>query len=265
VVLWKGYDNPPDLFAAAESSAFFAAELARAPQELADFVAALPLRLDQTLTVVAHSFGSTVTGAALADCGMRCTDVVVAGSPGMTVDGLAQLHIDSSHFFAEAAPGDAVAGLGVFGSSPSSPTFGGTRMRTNLDGYAQVRGHSSYFMPGSQALQNIADVVTGRGRRVQIHQTTVPEAVGGSVAWVIRVPTIPLGVIGRRYRGPGFRLLIDSRRLVDVTATQTGNAVREILEVCERATDHAVALAAMVMRTSGDTGIDAHDEGGEPA
>ena len=37
-------------------------------------------RPDQTLAVIAHSFGSIVTGAALADCGLQCTDVVVAGA-----------------------------------------------------------------------------------------------------------------------------------------------------------------------------------------
>jgi alpha/beta hydrolase family protein len=60
VILWKAYDNPRDLL---------------------------------SLTIVAHSFGSVVTGASLADCGLHCTDVVVVGSPGMTVEDLRQLHI----------------------------------------------------------------------------------------------------------------------------------------------------------------------------
>ena len=82
------------------------------------------------MTVVARSFASIVTGAALADAGLEVTDVVVAGSPGMTLDGLRDLHLQQSHVFSEQAPEDAVAELGVFGAAPASPGFGGTRIRT---------------------------------------------------------------------------------------------------------------------------------------
>src|ERR1700733_3945783 len=119
-----------------------------AANELTAFVDSLSLDPSQTLTVVAHSFGSIVVGAALAEAGLHVTDVVVAGSPGMTVDALRQLHVRQSHFFSEQAPGDAVAELGVFGAAPASPTFGGTRMSTNATDHPQVLAHSSYFEPG---------------------------------------------------------------------------------------------------------------------
>ena len=128
VVLWKGYDNPPDVLEAAAGSIECNDDLGTAAADLTAFVDWLSLDPEQTLTVVAHSFGSIVTGAALADCDLHVTDVVVAGSPGMTVDDLRQLHLDQAHFFSEQAPGDAIAELGVFGASPSAPTFGGTRM-----------------------------------------------------------------------------------------------------------------------------------------
>ena len=125
VVLWKGYDNPADLLAAAAGSIECTDVLVTAALDLTEFVASLPIGPEHSVTIVAHSFGSVVTGAALADCGLRCTDVVVAGSPGMTVDDLRQLHMEQSHFFAEQAPGDAIAELGIFGTAPSAPTFGG--------------------------------------------------------------------------------------------------------------------------------------------
>ncbi len=140
VVLWKGYDNPADILSAAAGSIECDEDLVTAAGDLTAFVASLPLRPDQSLTLVAHSFGSIVVGAALADCGLECTDVVVAGSPGMTVDELRDLHIEQSHFFSEQAPGDAIAELGVFGSAPTSPTFGGTRMSTNAPDHPTVRG-----------------------------------------------------------------------------------------------------------------------------
>ena len=127
VVLWKGYDNPADVLAAAAGSIECNEDLATAAHDLTEFIATLDLEPEQTLTVIAHSFGSIVVGAALADAGLEVTDVVVAGSPGMTVDELRQLHLEQSHFFSEQAPGDAIAELGVFGASPASPRFGGTR------------------------------------------------------------------------------------------------------------------------------------------
>jgi hypothetical protein len=235
VILWKGYDNPSDALAASVMSIECNAHVQSAASDLAQFVHSLPVRADQSMTVVAHSFGSTVTGAALADYGLRCTDVVVAGSPGMTVDYLRQLHLEQSHFFSEEAPRDEVAAIGIFGAKPTSPTFGGTRLRTNSPGHVAVVAHSSYFVPGSQALENIVDVVTGRYSRLVGHRSTVSEFAGSLVAWTIRIPTVPLGVFFRHYRGPGFRILVNTRRLVDFGATQTGNLVRDTLAPGERA------------------------------
>jgi pimeloyl-ACP methyl ester carboxylesterase len=233
VIMWKGYDNPRSVMAAAIGSVECNDHLMEAGGELAEFVRSLPLRTHHSVTIVAHSFGSLVTGAALADHGLEVTDVVVAGSPGMSVDGLRELHISSAHFFSEEAPGDAIAELGVFGASPTSPLFGGTRMRTNAPGHVEVRSHSSYFVPGSEALENIANVVTGRYTRIERHRGTVPEIAGGAVSWTIRLPTVPLRVVGRRYRGPGFRLAENAIRLVDFAAARTEEVVRDAVEEAE--------------------------------
>jgi hypothetical protein len=141
VVLWKGYDNPADVLAAAAGTIECNEDLVTAAGDLTAFVDSLDLEPEQSLTIVAHSFGSIVTGAALADCGLEVTDVVVAGSPGMTVDELRQLHVEQSHFFSEQAAGDPVAELGIFGATPSSPTFGGTRMETDAEDQRQTSAH----------------------------------------------------------------------------------------------------------------------------
>jgi pimeloyl-ACP methyl ester carboxylesterase len=235
VILWKAYDNPPDLLAAATTALACSQHLRESAARLADYVRSLALADGQTLTVVAHSFGSTVTGAALADFELRCTDVVVAGSPGMSVDDLRQLHLEESHFFTEEAPGDEVARLGVFGARPTSPEFGGVRLRTNAPGHPEVRAHSNYFVPGSEALANIVDVVTGRHAELTAHHATVGEVAGGLVAWSLRLPVAPLAAAGRHYRGPGFRVLVNVRRLVEATATGVGDLVRDGLDGGERA------------------------------
>ena len=235
VVLWKGYDNPADVVAAAAGSIECGEDLLMAAGDLTAFVASLSLRPDQSLTLIAHSFGSTVAGAALADCGLEVTDVVVAGSPGMTVDELRDLHVEQSHFFSEQAPGDAIAELGVFGAPPSSPTFGGTRMSTNAPDHPAVAAHSGYFEPGSEALENMADVVTGEYAEIVRHRSAFPEIAGGLVAWFLRMPAVPVRLAGRHYRGPGFRLLTNWCRLVDLGANETGNLVAEVLDESERA------------------------------
>ncbi len=245
VVLWKGYDNPLDLFHAATESIACDAGLMQAGSDLVAFVEFLRLRAEQSLTMVAHSFGSVVTGSALADHGLRCTDVVVAGSPGMTVDDLRQLHLDESHFFSEKAPGDGIAELGIFGAAPTSSSFGGTRMRTNAADHEQVLAHSHYFEPGSESLQNIAAVVTGRYDAVDRHVWTLPEIAGGLVSWSLRLPSMPIRIVGRHYRGPGFRVMVNGLRLYDLGAAQTGNVVREAFDEGER------ALAWMVRRAGG--------------
>jgi pimeloyl-ACP methyl ester carboxylesterase len=230
VVLWKGYDNPADILAAATGSIECTDVLVTAAQDLTLFVESLPIGPDHSVTIVAHSFGSVVTGAALADCGLRPTDVVVAGSPGMTVDDLRQLHMEQAHFFAEQAPGDAIAELGIFGTAPSSPTFGGRRLRTNSPDHAVVHAHSHYFEPGSQALENIVDVVTGRYEDVVGHRSSTAEMAGALVAWCLRLPVVPVRAVGRRYHGPGFRVLTNATRLVEFGASQTGNVVSDALD-----------------------------------
>ena len=235
VVLWKGYDNPADIVAAAAGSIECGEDLLVAAGDLTAFVASLSLRPDQSLTLIAHSFGSIVAGAALADCGLQVTDVVVAGSPGMTVDELRDLHVEQSHFFSEQAPGDAIAELGIFGAPPSAPTFGGTRMSTNAPDHPTVAAHSSYFEPGSEALENMVDVVTGEYTEIVRHRSAFPEIAGGLVAWVLRMPAVPVRMAGRHYRGPGFRLLTNWCRLVDLSANETGNFVAEVLDESERA------------------------------
>jgi hypothetical protein len=235
VVLWKGYDNPVDVLAAAAGSIECDDDLATAAYDLTEFITTLELEPGQSLTVIAHSFGSIVLGAALADAGLEVTDVVVAGSPGMTVDQLRQLHLEQSHFFSEQAPGDAIAELGIFGASPTSPKFGGTRMSTNAPEHPPVVAHSHYFDPGSTALENMADVVTGQYDDIVRHRAAFPEIAGGLVSWALRMPVVPLRIVGRHYRGPGFRIATNWIRFVDLGASETGNLVCEVLDEGERA------------------------------
>ena len=108
-------------------------------------------------------------------------------------------------------------------------------MSTNAPDHPTVAAHSSYFEPGSEALENMVDVVTGEYSEIVRHRSAFPEIAGGLVAWVLRMPAVPVRMAGRHYRGPGFRLLTNWCRLVDLGANETGNFVAEVLDESERA------------------------------
>ncbi|MFJ7998522.1 alpha/beta hydrolase [Streptomyces sp. NPDC096310] len=112
------------------------------------------------LTVLAHSYGSTTAGAADAGGrGLDADDMVVVGSPGLTVDRADQLHIDPEHLWVGAAPDDMVSNLTpdfALGADPKQSDFGAQRM------YVDTGGHSGYWDDGSQSLENQGRIIAGK-------------------------------------------------------------------------------------------------------
>ena len=123
------------------------------------------------VTLVGHSYGSTVVGAAMQAGPRRADDLVLVGSPGVLANRVGQLGLSGSHTYVGEAALDPVADTGIFGADPGDPGFGATRIRV---GAAPDRpwpdrvlaAHSQYFEPGSESLRNIARVVVGRGSDV---------------------------------------------------------------------------------------------------
>ncbi|WP_404962941.1 alpha/beta hydrolase [Streptomyces sp. 147326] len=111
------------------------------------------------LSVIGHSYGSTMTGAADAGgSGLGADDVLVVGSPGLTVDRADQLHVNPRHLWVGAAPDDFVSnhtsGL-TLGVDPKDPEFGAQRM------YVDTEGHSGYWDDGSKSLDNQGRIIAG--------------------------------------------------------------------------------------------------------
>ena len=77
------------------------------------------------------------------------------------------------------------------------------------------------------------------------HRRAFPEIAGGLVAWALRVPAVPVRAAGRHYRGPGFRVMANWCRLVDLGASETGNLVCEALDEGERALFWVAQLGAL--------------------
>ncbi|WP_330331916.1 alpha/beta hydrolase family protein [Streptomyces sp. NBC_00536] len=157
VISWMDYDAPePDGSVATTARADAGAE------DLRDFTHGLRAAHQGEpthLTVVGHSYGSTMTGAADAGgAGLGADDVLVVGSPGLTVEHADQLHVAPSHLWVGAAKDDMIAnytsGL-TLGEDPKEPGFGAQRM------FVDTSGHSGYWDEGSKSLNNQGRIIAG--------------------------------------------------------------------------------------------------------
>lgn len=170
-VQWLDYDAPDSIVSAAVLDP--AGALAGAPRLVADVdgwraAAAAAGREDQRVTVVGHSYGSTVVGLAAAR-GLAADDVVLLGSPGAGVPTAAALSPGPGHVWVGATEHDPVVALTdgrwfvpEAGSPPATdrPGFGAVALPT-ADPAAVGGAHSAYFDPGSVALANLSAVVRG--------------------------------------------------------------------------------------------------------
>lgn len=163
VVAWLGYDAPETDMSVATGTRAEAGAL-----ELDRFTDGLQTAHSgpNHVTVIGHSYGSTVVGEAMSHGdGLAVTDVVVVGSPGMRVGSIDELGIDPRHVWAGAADNDPVAGWiahDSHGADPHLPEFGANRFHvaTHQDvGYFEP--HGMYWDPDSESLRNQARIVTG--------------------------------------------------------------------------------------------------------
>jgi hypothetical protein len=181
VVMWVGYDAPNTM----ADPGLYEPNMARTGgQLLAADVNALGVTHNgppSHMTVVGHSYGSTVVSDAAAAYGMHRNDVVLVGSPGTDLaHSAADFHLSpGGHLYVGAASGDAVTWspgevrgpgligpvLGGLGDDPAADGFGSTRFRAENPPYTgnPIYDHSHYFDTGSESLYAISDVVSGHG------------------------------------------------------------------------------------------------------
>lgn len=127
---------------------------------LVDMAASLPGT--SRVTLFCHSYGSVLCGVAAPRLPDRVTDVAVAGSPGMRVDSAADLATRARVWAMRDAddwirnvPNLDVGGVG-HGADPVEPAFG-----ARLLSAAGADGHTGYFEPGTESLDNFADIGVG--------------------------------------------------------------------------------------------------------
>ena len=167
VVAWVGYYAPNKI------QVPFRGQAEQGAEALRDFT--MGVRAQRAvrgkpvhLTVVGHSYGSVVTGLA-SRVGLESDDVVLVGSPGVTVRKASALRVPEGHVWTADAQNDLVAGLGWFGQRPTARVFGAQVLSTDASpdtlfgGELRAsNGHSDYYSHRTTALRNIALVVCGR-------------------------------------------------------------------------------------------------------
>lgn len=154
VVVWLGYHSPAEWYNAITNGPAYAGA-----QDLANLTHYLPRAAH--LTLIGHSYGSTVAGLALA--GAHAEDCVALGSPGMGVVHRSELGSRTRLWAAygetdriRLVPQVRFGRLGL-GRGPLHPELGATRFGTG-----DIPGHCGYYAEGSESLLNIARVALGR-------------------------------------------------------------------------------------------------------
>lgn len=193
VIAWLGYDTPSlddDVVTAA-----FGAKSQAGAQALDGFVDGLRAAHDDSpshVTVIGHSYGSTVVGeAASTGDGIAADDVVAVGSPGMRVDDTGEFNIDGSHVWVGAAaddnfvarPENSVGPLryipiigpaladgaeGIHGPAPHDPAFGGNVL------HVDTSGHSGYWERDSMILRSQGAIIVGHYDAVVLDHGATP-------------------------------------------------------------------------------------------
>jgi Alpha/beta hydrolase len=154
VISFMDYNVPDDVLEAASGRG---ADSGVAPlQSLVADLHRLGLA-DEQLAVVAHSYGSVVTGHTMQD-GLDVGTVVTVGSPGMSdgADDRSDLGSPDVALWSAAADDDLVAWAPFHGEDPSADGFG-----ANGFDIAGASGHSEYFDRDGRSLTNVARIAAG--------------------------------------------------------------------------------------------------------
>ncbi|GLZ01980.1 alpha/beta hydrolase [Actinoplanes sp. NBRC 103695] len=165
VIAWVGYDSPS-----------FVGGVSAAPAEAAaprldrfeDGLRATHIGPDAHQTIIAHSYGTVVTGIAAHRFGLDVDDVVLVASPGVPVNDVTELRLDGvppdqvgQHVYAITGEDDWIQGLiqyvgGDHGANPVDPDFGAVVLEDD-SGDGDV--HLGYFDAGTASVRRLGGII----------------------------------------------------------------------------------------------------------
>jgi hypothetical protein len=142
------------------------------------------------VTVIGHSYGSTVVGYSAMDNGLKADDIAFVGSPGVGASNVNQLGPGAGHVYVGGTEHDPVI-QGTSGdwftkdgssTGPYDKSFGATQFGTSGEDWIG-HAHSAYYDKDSESLNNLAKIATGQGGEVteqRWQDSPVPVEVPGS-------------------------------------------------------------------------------------
>ena len=172
VTTWMGYDRPMDLFEAGSTGP--ARNGAGALDSFLSGAEASHQGAPSLDTVVGHSYGSTLVGAAGSDGHhLPAENIIGVGSPGMLVDNASELSLDpGGQVYAARAEHDIIqAAVGtVLGPDPTWNGFGAVELQASPGptigppalNIPSVAAHSSYWDIGNPALTDMGAIIAGK-------------------------------------------------------------------------------------------------------
>ncbi|WKE70196.1 alpha/beta hydrolase [Streptomyces sp. WP-1] len=171
-ITWLGYDAPDSVWKDAPFEHYAYDGAPAFDTFLAGLDTSHTGDTDPHRTVIAHSYGTTLVGAAAQKGHVSADDLVFAGSPGVKVSDADELDVPKGHVWNEEADGDLVPDIGRWGHGgdgfiiPSDPHFGANQMTTDTEGHSGYWDETSHGP--SQSLKNQALVVVGKGDDVAL-------------------------------------------------------------------------------------------------
>lgn len=166
VVQWVDYDAPDTLHDIRIADRRLAtAGASRLVGDIAGWRAATDAQ--PHVTVIGHSYGSTLVGIA-GQRGLAADDIAVVGSPGVGASSAQGLTPGAGHVWSGGAEHDPVVQItqGSWftdddsGVGPYDKAFGANQFDTT-NPLAGAGGHAEYYAEGSPALRNLAVISTG--------------------------------------------------------------------------------------------------------
>jgi hydrolase family protein/alpha/beta hydrolase family protein len=175
ITTWLGYDRPMSVVDQAPWPSY-AEHGAGALDSFEDGMRASHVGAPSTDTVIGHSYGTTLVGAAASGQHHLAADNVIAvASPGMLVDRATDLHINpGGTVYAMTDPHDPIGPANTFtqftlGPNPTGANFGahdlyaGTNLGTGPGkNFPSLEAHSGYWDFSTPALENLGAVIAGK-------------------------------------------------------------------------------------------------------
>ncbi|HVW35391.1 MAG TPA: alpha/beta hydrolase, partial [Acidimicrobiia bacterium] len=143
-IAWLGYHSPHG------ADVLVGTNAEKGGRALADFVRGLSVHGDKHLTLIGHSYGTTVVANAVSHRGVHADDLIFVGSPGFGDD---HVNLGDARLWYGQAKGDPVCFFGPDDKGAGPADYGATRFPTN-----RANGHSEYFKRGTRSLESIADI-----------------------------------------------------------------------------------------------------------